>query len=469
MKKYFTTPIYYANGSPHIGHFLTTTAADVLARAYRQWYGKDSVFFTTGLDEHGTTVQQAADKEGFSNYQKYVDLKASEWQQAFDDAAISYDYFVRTTNPEHKKFAQTFILKLEQNNDVYKGVYKGKYCSGCEKFLTLSDLDEEGFCPLHRHDQVIEVEEENYFFRLSKYVPKVKALIEEGKIKIFPNNKANEILARLEERIEDISISRPKSKVAWGISYPNDPKQTIYVWVEALINYLSSLAINDKNEFWKNTTHLLAKDISWFHNVIWPSMLLASDYPLYRESVVHSYLVIGGEKISKSRGNVITPTEIISKFGRDAARYLILANYPYQNDANTDRDLLARRYTADLANGLGNLISRVAALAESISFKSSKAKIQTDTKIKKYLESYRFDLALEEIRQSISALDSLINQTEVWKQKSEEKTRTIAALVAGIQQLGYNLAPFMPQTALAIEKQFSRKYIKKAKPLFPRI
>lgn len=322
-KFYITTPIYYANGSPHIGHFLTTSIADTLSRYNKKRLGEKNVYFTTGLDEHGTTVEQSALKNGYKpeNFQDYVDKLAQEWKKAFDDTNIAYDYFVRTTHPTHKKFAQNFIQKLVDAGDVYKGSYKGKYCYGCEKFLTLSDLNDAGLCPLHRPDQVSEIEEDNYFFKLSEYAPRIKKLLEDGTIDVKPINKRNEMLARLEAGVNDLSITRPKEKVSWGVEFPGDSDQTVYVWVEALINYLSSLEINDKKDLWEGAVHLVGKDINWFHNVIWPSFLLSAGYPLYKKSYVHSYLNVSGQKISKSLGNLITPNDLIEKYGVDVFRH----------------------------------------------------------------------------------------------------------------------------------------------------
>ncbi len=475
QKFYITTPIYYANGSPHIGHFLTTTAADVLARYSRQILGSKNVFFTTGLDEHGTTVEKAAQKENYTikTFQKYVDKRALEWQTAFDKTNISYDYFARTTNPKHEKFAQEFIQKIIDNGDVYKAKYTGKYCNGCEKFLTLSDLNENGYCPLHRPDQTVTVEEDNYFFKLSEYAPKVKKLIEEDKIKIVPENKRAEILARLNAGVEDVSISRPKEKVAWGIEFPTDKNQTIYVWVEALLNYLSSLEINKKTEFWSNSFHFLGKDISWFHNVIWPAMLLSANHPLYQGTFVHSFLLVGGSKISKSLGNVITPHDLVSKFGIDGARYLILSNFPYKNDSDIEISALEKKYNADLANGLGNLVSRVAALVEKsgLKFPIRRGLIyQTlDPEIEISLKKFELNKSLDTIWNKIKELDILINHKKVWSLEGSELQKVLEFLVDDIRQIAYDLKPFLPETSEKISKQFNTVKIKSGQPLFPRL
>ena len=468
---YITTPIYYANGSPHVGHFVTTTAADVVARFYRQTIGNNNIFFTTGLDEHGTTVEQSAKKEGYTleTIQRYVDKRATEWKKAFEQTNISYNYFVRTTNPKHEEFAKQFIQKLIDNNDVYKSKYYGKYCNGCEKFLTLSDLNKEGYCSLHRPDQVVKVEEENYFFKLSKYAPKVKKLILENKISIIPESKREEILSRLNDKIVDISISRPKEKVAWGIDFPNDSQQTCYVWIEALLNYVSSLQITDKKEFWSNAYHFLGKDISWFHNVIWPAMLLSAKHNLFKGTFVHCFVIISGEKISKSKGNIITPKELIEKFGVDGARYVILSNFPYNSDSDIVWTHLAKKYNSDLANGLGNLVARVAKLCETSGLEFTKSRVDLYKEVEKYLEEFRFDLALKFIWEKVTNADQLINNEEPWNLSGKKLKEVLGKLVFQIRQVVYNLKPFLPETSEKIEKQFKGPKIKSEKPLFPRL
>lgn len=473
---YITTPIYYANGSPHVGHYLTTTIADSLNRYFSKKLGDNNAFFTTGLDEHGTTVEQAAVKAGYdiNNIQNFVDLKAEEWKKAFDDTNIKYDYFVRTTNPQHEKFAQEFIQKMVKAGDVYKNTYTGKYCNGCEKFLTISDLNEQGLCPLHRADQVVEVTEENYFFKLSKYQTKLQELISQDIIKILPEAKKNEVLARIEQGLEDLSISRPKGKVSWGIEFPNDPNQTIYVWVEALINYLSSLEINNKQDFWQNTTHIMAKDINWFHNVIWPAFLLSADYPLYKRSFVHNFFTVNNQKISKSLGNVITPNELVNRYSVDGARYLILSFLPYKNDSDVNWELLTEKYNADLANGLGNAVARVAKLAQNskqtFNIKVDEENVWEDEIFSPIDEDFRIDLVLQNIWKDISTLDSHINENEPWKIKDENKLHDVLKQeISLILKIGTILEPFLPETSKKIVKQFGASTINATEPLFPRI
>jgi methionyl-tRNA synthetase len=425
-KFYITTPIYYANGLPHIGSFATTLVADALALYYRKKLGRANVFFTSGLDEHGTTVEQSSIKASFDSPKAYVDNMAKGWKEIYKDSGITEDYFVRTTNPKHEEYAQDFIKKLVDVGDVYKDTYKGKYCYGCEKFLTKTDLDERGLCSDHRPDQVIDVEEDNYFFKLSKYAPQVKKLIEGGDIKIIPENKKQELLYRIDQGVDDISVSRPKDKVGWGISFPGDADQTIYVWVEALINYLSSLEINNNQDFWNYSYHTLGKGINWFHNLIWPSMLLSAGKPLYKGTFVHSHLNIGGTKISKSLGNVIAPQETVAKYSKDGSRYVILSNLPYNDDSDVTWESLDAKYNADLANGIGNLVGRVTKMCETTGqdFIIDLEKVQ-EPKITKQIDDLMKKYELDKVCQLLvfeaSTIDKELQEKKPWENLPENK------------------------------------------------
>jgi methionyl-tRNA synthetase len=474
-KYYITTPIYYANGSPHVGHLLTTTVADCLARYYRKKIGQENVFFTTGLDEHGTTVEQSALKEGYKpeEFQNYVDKRSEEWKKAFDETNISYDFFVRTTSPTHKQFAQNFIQKMIDNDDIYKAAYKGKYCYGCEKFLTLSDQNEEGLCPLHRPDQVIETEEENYFFKLSKYAPKVKGLISNNTIKIHPEGKKQEMLSRIDLGVDDLSISRPKEKVGWAVEFPNDSNQTVYVWVEALINYLSSLEITNRQDLWKSVVHALGKDINWFHNVIWPAFLLSANYPLPKNTFVHSYLSIGGKKISKSLGNTLTPQDLISKYGIDGARYLVLKNIPYKNDVDLTLEMLDERYNADLANGLGNTAARITKLAQNSGLEFEFAPIDENIWHQEWanpLTEFKVDETLQNIWRKISGLDKHVNENEPWKIEDLAKLKAILEFELNeLKLIATIIEPFLPETSAKLQNHLKNGQVAAIGGLFPRI
>jgi len=292
---YITTPIYYVNDQPHIGHMATTIFADILAR-YHRLIG-DRVFFLTGTDEHGAKIAQSAERAGLTPRQ-FCDRIVPRFKQTWKKLNISYDFFIRTTNPKHEKIVKELIEKIYKNGDIYKDTYQGLYCIGCEKFLTESDL-EDGHCPLHPPEQTVEQKEENYFFRLSKYVPQLIRLIENSKTNyIFPEGKRREILAKLKAGVHDISFSR--ASVPWGISIPWDKEQTIYVWVDALINYYSATRfLAGKKNFWPANLHLIGKAILWFHTVIWQAMLLSAGLPLPKKVFVHSFYIMDERKISK--------------------------------------------------------------------------------------------------------------------------------------------------------------------------
>lgn len=475
MKKkfYVTTPIYYVNDVPHIGHTCTTVAADIVAR-YHKLLGED-VFFLTGTDEHGAKVAEAAKEKGLSP-QKFCDQVSKNFQEIWPKLNIKYDYFIRTTNPKHEKIAQEIIKKIYKNGDIYKGKYEGFYCVGCEKFVTETDLVD-GRCPLHPNREIEKQSEENYFFKLSKYVPLLIKAIENPKDKyhyqISPSSKKEEVLSKLKAGVDDLSISR--ANVPWGIPIPWDKSQTIYVWVEALLNYFSALKINKKEEFWPANLHFLAKDILWFHTVIWEAMLISAKIPLPKEIFVHSFYLIDGQKMSKSLRNVVSPQELLEKFGADGTRYLVASSFPYDNDSDVGWKRFTEKYNSDLANGLGNLVARVAKLCETKNYSrtaSPPTEISHLLEIAGYhthLERYEFNLALEEIWKLIKNTDILIDRKKPWEESASKAEESLAKAVQNILNIAYSLRPFLPETAEKIEKQFKGPKIKSEKPLFPRI
>jgi len=465
-KFYVTTPIYYVNDIPHIGHTCTTVVTDIIAR-YHKLLGEE-VFFLTGTDEH-----EAAKEKGLSP-QEFCDQVSKNFQEIWPKLNIEYDYFIRTTNPNHEKIVQEIIQKIYENGDIYKAKYEGLYCLGCEKFITEAELVN-GRCPLHPNEDVQKQSEENYFFKLSKYVPQLIKAVENPKDKfhyqISPQSKKEEVLSKLRAGVPDLSISR--ANVPWGIPLPWDKSQTIYVWVDALINYYSALKINKKEDFLPANLHFLAKDILWFHAVIWEAILISAKISLPKEVFVHSFYMIDGQKMSKSLRNVISPQELLEKFGVDGTRYLIAASFPYDNDSDVGWGKFTKKYNADLANGLGNLVSRVATLASRTesTYKISNIKI-TDKKFKKYqrfLEKYQSNDALAFIWEKISQADKYIDSHHPWNLKGNELEKVLQPLVEEIQEIAFLLKPFIPETAEKIEKQFAGPKIKSAKPLFPRL
>jgi len=470
-KFYITTPIYYVNDKPHIGHACTTIVADIIARYHKLL--DDDVFFLTGTDEHGAKVAQEAAKAGLVP-QDFVDKVSRTFEEIWPKLGIKTDFFIRTTNPEHKKIVQEVIRKIYKKGDIYKARYEGFYCVGCEKFITETDLVD-GKCPFHPNQEPQKQSEENYFFKLSKYArPLIKA-IEDPKDKnhyqISPPGKKEEILSRLKSGVEDISISR--ANVSWGIPVPWDPTQTIYVWFDALPNYYSALKITGKENFWPADLHLVGKEILWFHAVIWEAILLSAGISLPKEVFAHSFYMIDGKKMSKSLGNVIEPEELIKKFGVDGTRYLIASSFPYENDSDVGWEKFTEKYNADLANGLGNLVARIAKLAEqtNIKYKILNIKI-TDKKFKDFhqsLEKNQFNEALTFVWNRISNADRYIDINKPWSLKGEKLNQVLEYLILEILEIAVLLEPFLPETAEKIQKQFAGPKIKSEKPLFPRL
>jgi len=460
---YITTPIYYVNDIPHIGHTCTTLAADILTR-YQKGQGK-MVFFLTGTDEHGTKVSEAA-KKAEQEPQEFCDQVSQRFAESWQRLNINYDYFIRTTNPKHIKLAQDFLQKLYKKNDIYKGRYEGLYCVGCEKFITKKELVD-GKCPLHNREPEKQ-SEENYFFKLSAYVPKVKELIEKDIFKVSPENKKKEILNKIKTGVEDLSISR--ANVSWGIPIPWDRKQTIYVWFEALLNYWTAPKIVDQN-IWPADIHFIGKEIAWFHCVIWPAMLLSAGEKLPKEVFVHDFYNLKGVKISKSLGNMIGPQELVEKFGVDGARYLLTAFFPHSSDTALNWKLMENKYNADLANGLGNLISRLASLAEKNNLSSiSSTPLSPLNPLLNLWKQYDLPQILEVTWNKLRALDKETNERQPWKLKQDRAQPVLEKIIGKLLQLVPQIKPFMPQTAKTIEIVFAAKPIKALdKPLFPRL
>ena len=385
MKKFFvTTPIYYLNGEPHLGHYYATTIADVIARYHRQFGG--GAFFLTGTDEHGQKVADAAKKDNLSP-QEYTDKLSAIWEGVWKDLDISYDYFIRTTNPTHKALCQVVIQKLLETDDIYPQEYEALYCVGAESFVTQSELRVGGLCPDHDEKPQI-VLEKNYFFRLNKYKDKVLQLIENGKINIVPESRRNEAIELLKNpEVGDFSVTR--EKVSWGIPVPFDTSQTLYVWIDALFNYMSGILASQNidikdlsvdeilakiQDIWAPDLQILGKDIMKFHTIFWPAFLLALGVPedkLPKTMLVTGFFLSGGRKMSKSIGNVIVPKDIVEEFdqitdnlGNDVLRYVILREMRIGNDGDITKEKIIGIYESELVNKFGNTFSRVIGMAK---------------------------------------------------------------------------------------------------------
>ncbi|MDO8570906.1 MAG: methionine--tRNA ligase [Candidatus Daviesbacteria bacterium] len=463
MKKfYLTTPIYYANDNPHIGHIGTTIFADIIARYNR--LKENDVLFLTGLDEHGEKVYLASKKED-KEPQQFVDELAQKWQDYWQKLNISHDIFMRTTLPEHKEIVAKLLNQIKENGDIYKATYTGVYCVGCEEFKSERDLVD-GHCPEHRSDQISTKEEENYFFKLTKYIPTIKKYILDGTLPLEPESKKKEILARLDGEIHDLSISR--QNVPWGIKLPWDEQQTVYVWVEALMNYYTATKIFKKDDFWPADLHFLGKGNNWFHSVIWPALLLSLELPLPKKIFVHGYYNVEGKKVGKSLGNAVTVDDLLEKYGTDGTRYLLAVSMPYNSDSEVDFAWFNEKYNSDLANGLGNLIARVAKLCENNNISGVTRNLAIAKNLGTLIEEYKLNEALSYIWSEITEADKKINETKPWELDQEKAKPILEDLVLKIQQIAFNLKPFLPETAEKIMKQFSGE-IKSAPPLFPRI
>ena len=459
-KFYITTAIDYTNDVIHIGHAYQKILADVLAR-YHRLIG-DETRFLTGTDEHGQKVEKSAREKGIDP-KYFVDKIAGEDKKQWDSLNISYDRFIRTTDEDHVKFAQEFYLKSKANGDIYKAKYEGLYCEGCESFKEAPELID-GKCEFHPNKELQHVAEENYFFALSKYQKFLEDHIEKHPEFVWPDSKRKEIVSFIRAGLKDFSVSR--QSLSWGIPVPDDPGHTIYVWFDALINYLT---YGDKENCWPADVHVLGKDNQRFHAIYWPAMLKSAGYELPKTILVHDFISLNGQKVSKSLGNVVLPTELVEKFGVDGVRYYFLRYGPLTNDVDITLEKIAEVYNADLANGLGNLVSRTAKLAETNRVNAGKSDVQkVDKLVSEAVDRYRFDWALEEVCKKVSRLDGVINKEELWKETSK-KIPALVEIVEGIRQIAYDLRPFLPEIAEKIERQFNGPGIKSEAPLFPRI
>ncbi len=397
MKRFYvTTPIYYINAEPHLGHTYTMVVADTLARFHRA-RGSET-FLVTGTDEHGDKIAAMAAEHG-EPPKVYADRMSPLFQQAWQDCGFVVDQFVRTTDPRHERLVQEFLQRVYDNGDIYFSRYAGLYCTGCERFLTEKELVG-GNCPDHKRPPEL-IEEENYFFRMTRYLPAVQQHFEAHADAIFPDHYRNEVLAMLASGgIGDLCISRPKSRLEWGIELPFDRRYVCYVWFDALISYVSGLKMHGEDTFrafWPTAHHVMAKDILKPHAIFWPSMLLALGLPLFRRLLIHGYWVRGEAKMSKSLGNVIRPLDMKRQFGIDTLRYFLLREMAFGQDASFNEDAFVARVNADLANGLGNLVSRVLSMQQRY-FAGCVQPLEGDTPADRDLQA-AFAQALEEVPQ----------------------------------------------------------------------
>ena len=485
-KFYITTPIYYVNDQPHIGHAYTTIVADVLARFYRRELGQDQVFFLTGTDEHGAKVAAAAAKNNLSP-QAFTDQVSQQFKETWKILDISYDHFIRTTDQSHIQAVRKILEILKQAKTpagqevLYKDDYEGLYCVGCEKFILSSELID-GKCPWHNKEPQV-VREKNWFFRLRDFLPAIKKLIASDELLIYPVARKNEVLGLIDKQnIPDFSISRSAKSVSWGIDLPWDKEQKVYVWVDALTNYISALGYPDGEnyqKFWPAEAQLMALDILKFHALYWPAILLAIGAPLPRGLYIHGFFTIDGQKMSKSLANVIKPRQLVERYGAEATKYLILSQFSFGAESDIRVQDFSDKYNADLVNGLGNLLSRVTNMIQQ--YVGGRAKIDRARKERivgqEEIINFRFREALLTIWQIIRNCNSLIDQEKPWelakkndKINGQKLTTTLDALATDLYDIAVSIGPFMPQTSAKIINIITApKVIKPKAPLFPRI
>ncbi|MBI4079410.1 MAG: methionine--tRNA ligase [Candidatus Levybacteria bacterium] len=483
-KFYLTSAIPYVNAKPHIGHALEFIQADTIVR-FRKITG-DNVFYLCGSDENALKNVQAAEQEG-KPVQAFVDENAKLFEALAKKLNVEFDVFQKGSDPKHHASSQKLWQLCEKTGDIYKKTYKGLYCVGCEAFYTKSELNENGECFEHPGKKLEEVEEENYFFKLSKYQNDLIKIIESNEYEIVPEFRKNEILSFIKSGLQDFSISRSNTRAKnWGVPVPNDPTQRIYVWFDALNIYQSGIGfgsaeqndIESYKKWWPADLHVIGKGIIRFHAIYWPAILLSAGLALPKKLFVHEYFTVNGQKMSKTLGNVIDPIEIVNKYGADALRYYCLAKISPFADGDFSEEKLKEAYNADLANGLGNLVSRVAKLCETAKFeqmisasKESVHLIHAEEYSQAFSE-FRFNDATSVVWKKIALLDKFINDEKPWvllKTNDQRLKSILAHCVDQIQEIAALLEPFLPETAKKIEEQFRGAKIVSQKPLFPRI
>lgn len=473
MNYYVATSIPYVNGEPHIGHALEFIMADVLARAARQ-QGKPTIF-STGTDEHGTKIAEKAESLGLTPKQL-----ADKMSEQFHDLAhllnVSNDRFIRTTDKGHEQRAQLIWKALAQ--DIYKAKYIGWYDVKEETFVPETQADPARMKP--DHPQAYQkLEEENYFFKLSKYTDRIREAIESGSFKIVPETRRNEILSVLREGLDDISISRPKEKLEWGIPVPGDKTQVMYVWFEALMNYITVLGYpehKDFKDYWPAQTQIIGKDIIRFHAAIWPAMLYSLSLPLPEQLYVHGFITMNGEKMSKSVGNVVSPKDIVAKYGVDAFRYYFLRHIPSYNDGDFTWEAFEASYNNELANELGNAVQRTVAMItkyQSGVIGEIPPAQHDSAPISDAIEQCRFDRALDEIWDQVRGLNQYIDEEKPWviaKSGDMDHLREVLAYQAScLLEIADLLTPFLPDTSERIRKVFAEGVVRPIEEtLFPK-
>jgi methionyl-tRNA synthetase len=461
MSFYVTTPIYYVNAAPHLGHAYTTIAADAMARHHRQ-RGED-VFFLTGTDEHGEPVADAAHALGIEP-QALADQNAERFKALLPQLGASNDFFIRTTDREHMAKVQEVLTRVKENGYVYEGTYEGSYCPRCADFKADNEVDEGNRCPIH-HVELTREQEENYFFRLSAFQEQLERLYTEHEDFVAPRTRYNEALSFLRSGLRDVPLSR--HKLTWGVPVPWDEEHVFYVWFDALLNYYSALSYarpgeDLTSEFWPASYHVIAKDILRFHAIYWPALLMAAELELPQRIFVHGYLLMDGEKMSKSLGNVLDPFEVIERFGADALRFYLLRDVPFGQDGSVSTGAFEQRYASELANDLGNLASRT--LAMLVRYRDGvvpagepDAVLVPDfdglsARASELIGNAELTLALEEIWQRVRRLNRYVEEQAPWQLAKDESRagdldRVLATLAEGLRVVAVLLWPYLPASS----------------------
>lgn len=466
-KFYLTTAIHYVNADPHMGHALEFILADAIAR-YRRMIGEDT-YFLTGTDEHGVKNYSTAKKEGMEP-QAFVDKYAERFLELTNLLDISNDDFIRTSDKErHAPACQKLWKLLVDKGDIYEKEYEGLYCEGCEAFMSLRDLAEDGNCPIH-HRAPKTVHEKNYFFKLSNYSDQIVELIESDTLRIIPSQRKHEFLNMAKEGLHDVSFSRPKSVLPWGVEVPDDPDQVMYVWCDALTNYISALGYAEDAEkyrkYWPADLHVIGKDIVRFHAGIWIGMLLSAGIELPKSILVHGFITHNGEKMSKSLGNVIDPVALVSQFGTDAIRYYLLREIPSGRDGDFNDQLFKDRYNSDLANNLGNLVNRVHTLISRngiTEFEFDRFadlyKSKTEETWKKYLsdmDAYNLHEAIFHVWRLVDFANKMMEEDKPWSLVKTDPGKAKAVLCNSLELIRHvtmMISPFIPRASVAIRHQ----------------
>ncbi len=473
---YITTTLPYINSAPHIGFAAEIIKADVIARYARQ-RGRE-VFFNTGTDEHGLKIYLKA-KESGMDITSYCQEYSAKFRPLKEKLNLSYNKFIRTTDPAHEKAAQEFWRRCAANGDIYKKNYQVKYCIGCEMEKTDSDLIS-GRCPLHPNQDLEIIDEENYFFRFSQYQDRLLKFYEDNPDFIVPASRLKEIKSFVSGGLQDFSISRLKAKMPHGVPVPDDPSQVMYVWFDALVNYISTLGwpeeSQDFKDYWPGL-QVCGKDNLRAQTAMWQAMLMSAGIANSRQVLVFGFLTAGGQKMSKSLGNVIDPYEIVDRYGADPVRYYLLSEMAPFEDGDYSEEKFRLRYNADLANGLGNLVARVSNLLEKnslvtelrvdLEYEGFKATAQ---EFERRMASYRFNEALQALWDKIRESDEILTRTAPWKiTDPKEIAAVLKPLAQDILNVAYLLEPFLPATAQKIQEQFLMPQVKKGESLFPRL